>query len=113
MRHRAALAWRSPARLRRCRLVRPDDTGTGEVPQSAAKLASVASRLGVVTGGAQQGAGGLVADAVVGQQWRGDGVEDGVDVVVQGADLGIEGGPAPDDGMQRRLGRTGGGERIT
>jgi hypothetical protein len=44
MRHRAALACRSPAWLRRCRLLRPDDTGTGEVPQSAAKLASVASR---------------------------------------------------------------------
>jgi hypothetical protein len=34
-------------------------------------------------------------------------------VTVQGADLGIEGGPAPGDGMQRCLGRTGGGERIT
>jgi len=47
MRHRAALACRSPARLRRCRLLRPADTGTGEVPQSAAKLAWVASRSGL------------------------------------------------------------------
>jgi len=36
-----------------------------------------------------------------------------VDVAVQGADLGIEASPAPGDGMQRHLGRAGGGERIT
>ncbi len=40
----AELAWRSPARLRRCRFVLPDETRTGDVPQSAAKPASVLSR---------------------------------------------------------------------
>jgi hypothetical protein len=55
----------------------------------------------------------VVADPVAGQQWRGDAVEDGLDVAVQGSDLGIEGGPAPGDGMQCRLGGPGGGERVS
>ena len=30
---RARLSWRSPSRLSRCRSVRPEDTGTGAVPE--------------------------------------------------------------------------------
>jgi hypothetical protein len=47
MRCSAALAWRSPPRLSRCRLVLPDDAGTGLTPQSAAKAASEWSRWGL------------------------------------------------------------------
>ena len=41
MRCRAALAWRSPPRLRRCRVVLPLDAGIGDAPQSAANAASL------------------------------------------------------------------------
>ena len=44
---RARLAWRSPPRLSRCRLVLPDDAGSGEVPQSMAQAASERSRSGL------------------------------------------------------------------
>ena len=43
----AELARRSPARLSLRRLEFPVDTGTGAVPQSAAKLDSVLSRSGL------------------------------------------------------------------
>ena len=60
---RARLAWRLPPRLSRCRLVLPDDAGSGEVPQSMAQAASEPKPLGVVTCGHEQLAGGLDADA--------------------------------------------------
>lgn len=57
----AELPRRSPARLSRPRLALPVEIGTGAVPQSDAKLASVAIR-----------AGGLVTDSVAGEQRRGE-----------------------------------------
>ena len=47
MRHRALLAWRFPPRLRRCRMVCPDDAWTGLVPHRAAKDDSVRMRSGL------------------------------------------------------------------
>ena len=40
----ARLSCRSPSRLRRCRSVRPEDTGTGAVPDSIAKACSLRIR---------------------------------------------------------------------
>ncbi len=45
--HSAELAWRSPPRLRRWRICLPEEASTGLAPHSAAKLASVRSRLGL------------------------------------------------------------------
>lgn len=47
MRQRTALAWRSPPRLRRCRLVFPLMAGMGLLPQRAAEALSVFSRPGL------------------------------------------------------------------
>jgi hypothetical protein len=51
---RAQLASRSPPRESRCRVVLPEEAGTGAVPDRAAKDASLRSRSGVSTGGDQQ-----------------------------------------------------------
>ena len=40
----ARLSWRSPSRLSRCRSVRPEDTGTGAVPESIANACSLRIR---------------------------------------------------------------------
>ena len=48
MRWRAALAWRSPPRFRRCRLILPEDAGIGLTPHRAAKAASEWSRSGLL-----------------------------------------------------------------
>lgn len=47
MRYNALFASRSPPRLRRCRLVLPDDAGTGQTPASFANAASERSRCGL------------------------------------------------------------------
>ena len=57
--------------------------GTGAVPQSAAKLDSVAEPFGVVARSAQQRAGGFVADTVTGEQRCGDRVEERFDGLVE------------------------------
>src|SRR5680860_1369 len=44
---RAELAARSPPRLSRCRVVIPDEAGSGAAPQSIAKEASEARRSGL------------------------------------------------------------------
>ena len=62
----ARLSWRSPRRLRRCRSVRPEDTGTGAVPESMPKAASLRirpacdqdSRICAADEGAEPGLGG-------------------------------------------------------
>lgn len=61
--------------------------------------------LGIVAGGHEELSGGLVADAVDGQERRGDGVEDGLDVRVELADLVVEDPPAAGDADQRPLRR--------
>jgi hypothetical protein len=43
----AALAWRCPPQSSRCLFVRPDDAGTGQVPQSFANAASDLMRSGL------------------------------------------------------------------
>ncbi len=45
--HRALLAVRSPPRLRRCRMVFPEDASNGLAPHNAANAASLRSRLGL------------------------------------------------------------------
>ena len=45
--HRALLAARSPPRLRRCRVVFPDDASNGLTPHNAANAASLRSRSGL------------------------------------------------------------------
>jgi hypothetical protein len=42
----ARLSWRSPERLRRCRLVSPEDAGMGAVPEKVAYAASDRNRPG-------------------------------------------------------------------
>ena len=54
MRCRAALAWRSPPRLSRCRLVLPEEAGKGLTPHSAAKAASGWRRPGFLPRGDQE-----------------------------------------------------------
>ena len=43
---RAALACRSPPRQRRCRSVRPEDTGMGAVPHKAVNEAGIGAGRG-------------------------------------------------------------------
>src|SRR6266536_2759466 len=47
MRYSAALAWRSPPRLSRWRVVLPEDAWIGEAPHSIEKQASLRSRPGL------------------------------------------------------------------
>lgn len=47
---RALLAARSPPRAKRCRVIFPDEAGTGAVPHSAAKDASLVRRPGFPPG---------------------------------------------------------------
>ena len=47
MRQSALLAMRSPPRLRRCRLVLPDEAGTGDTPHKLANAASERRRSGL------------------------------------------------------------------
>ena len=55
MRCRAALAWRSPPRFKRCRLVFPEEAGIGLTPHSAAKAASEWKAFRVAPSGDQEG----------------------------------------------------------
>ena len=48
MRQRAALAWRSPPRFKRCRLVLPEEAGIGLTPHKDAKAASEWRRSGLL-----------------------------------------------------------------
>ncbi len=69
----------------------------------------MAQPLGVVAGGDEELAGGVVADAVHGDERRGDLVEDCLDAPVEFGDLERQGTPAPRDGRERVAGGTLGG----
>jgi hypothetical protein len=56
--------------------------------------------------------GGVVADAVAGERWCGDRVEDGFDGLVELADLGVERALTAGDAHRRPFGAAGRGEWI-
>ena len=91
MRHSALLAWRLPPRLRRCRMVCPDDAWTGLVPHSAAKDAFCFHSPGVVAGGDQQSGGCVRAHTGGGQQRRVRPSAETADVSLELGDLSVEG----------------------
>ena len=72
IRHSALLAIRSPPRFSRCRLVLPEEAGSGATPHSLAKARLARQALGVVPGGDQQGSGDVGPHPRKGEQRRGD-----------------------------------------
>jgi hypothetical protein len=88
-----------------------DGDGGGATERREAGFGS--EPVGIVAGGAHQGAGGVVADTVAGEERRGDGVEDDSDGLVEFLDLVVERGPSACDGDQRPFGATGRGKRIS
>ena len=83
----ALLAARSPPRLSRCRIVLPDDAGTGLTPQSAAKLASDRSRSGLSPAVSSKLRGADVPDGVPSDEVGCEFVDDGADHRVEIGDL--------------------------
>ena len=115
MRQRAWLAWRSPPRLRRWRVVCPLEAWMGLAPQRAAKDASLWRRWGVVAGGDEECGGCVGSDAVGGEQGGVGGSAQGAEFAVEGGDLSAERLVAPGEAAQRTFGRreqrVGGGGR--
>jgi hypothetical protein len=87
---RARLACRSPPRERRWRFVFPLDAGMGATPHSAAKPPSEPIRSGLSRAVMSSWAGGLVADAVDGDQRRAGPLDEGPQVGVEVSDLAGE-----------------------
>ncbi len=87
IRHKAWLACRSPAGLRRRRTVLPEDAGIGGGGAQVRPGGLGAQPLGVVPGGDQEQRGGVGADAVQGYQARGMTGDQGHDERAEAGDL--------------------------
>src|SRR3954469_4674060 len=96
----ALLPWRSPPRLRRCRVVLPLDASIGEAPQSAASAASLRSRVGLspATSSMRAAISGPMPDSL--SRRGGARRQLGEDRVELG-DLGVEGLVAAGEAAQR------------
>jgi hypothetical protein len=86
-------------------LVRPEESGTGVAPQSAAKLRFVSEAVRYVAGGDEQLRGGVVAHAVHCEQRSGELVEERLAVALQRSGFVVEGTPAASDTGDGRHGR--------
>ena len=83
----ALLACRSPPLLSRCRIVLPDEAGTGLTPQSAAKLASDRKRSGLSPAVSRSCAAPVCPIEVTGDKVGGKLLDDGADHRVEIGDL--------------------------
>ena len=93
------------------RVAARDRNGCGATQRGKARFGG--ETFGVVARSAQQCAGGVVADSVTREEWRGDRVEDRLDGSVEVFDFGVEGDPSAGDGDQRTFRAAGWGQRIT
>ena len=89
IRHRAALAWRSPPRLSRQRVIFPDDASMGATPQRCAHAGSDRRRSGLSPAAISRGGGGVGSHAEDFEQLGGGLGDEGVEKFVDGGSLGV------------------------
>ena len=108
------MAWRSPPRLSRWRLVLPLEAGQdrGNPAQSGEGGFGV-QPAGVAAAGDEQLGGGLGADAADGGQGRAGSGDQRPQLAVQGSDLAAEGQAAAGQAPQRGPGGVRGAGRVT
>ena len=90
MRQSAWLAWRLPPGLSRCRVVLPDDAGSGATPQRCAKAASLVSRWGLSPAATSKIAAVWIPNAVDLEQGRRRPVDELLEQYVKARAVGFE-----------------------